>query len=340
MTKRSQAARALLVACVASVACRGACAEHPEGRVGLLEAGVALDAASPAIDPSIVLHDCNGLEPSLGARCAHSLEPGDTLLQRAEVLTEIAAMHTRPDEHWWDGFEAAVGAAERVRADALATPERVALQNAALFLALEAKSDRKRLADRAMVLVKRLAFPPDARPASNDPDPALDDWLGPRAAWIERTKEGGPAFHQTIHESTRFFRLVRTASLRANFSQLVAIDASGEPFVTGVVGSLETRRGFDASSRACVALPSAELLRCGASAGLEAVRDVSTLPRSHFFDRDEHESLRCNSCHAQASTFTEVHDLSPGVAATDLAARRAALLAQLRAELASLWSHR
>jgi hypothetical protein len=340
MTRRSEAARALLAACLATVACRGACVEPEAGRAGEPEAGaVSLEVTTHAADPGIVLHDCNGLEPSIDARCAHGVEPGDMLLQRAEVLTEIAAMHMAPDEPWWDGFEAAVDATERVRTDALGRSERVALQNAALFLALEAKSDRKRLADRAMVLVKRLAFPPDARPGADDPDPALDDWLGPRVAWVERTREGGPAFHQSVHHSTRLFRLVRTASLRANFSQLVAVDANGEPFVTGVVGSLETRRGFDAASRACVALPSAERLRCGASAGLEAVRDVSTLPRSHLFDRDEHASLRCNSCHVQGSAFTEVHDLSSAAAATDLAARRTALLAHIRAELAPLWSH-
>jgi hypothetical protein len=358
VSRRAEPARALIAAGLASAACRGGCADGEQRRAEASEAAAVSLDVEVTNDPIGVLHDCNGLEPSRPARCAHEVAPGDALAQGAERLTEIGAMHFAPENEWWDDLEAAVVAAEGVRPDVLTTSERVTIQNAALFLAVaasrdvqlhpvavpvprldeeRAKRDRNHLVGRAMALVKRLAFAPDARPASDDPDPALDSWLGPRALWVERTKEDGASFHQSLHDDTRLFRLVRTPAMRANFSQLIAVDARGEPFITQVVGSLETRRGFDVVSRACVALPSADLLRCNASAGLEAVRDLSALPHSHFFVRDAHGNLMCNSCHAQGAAFSETHDLSSDAAASDLAARRAALLARVRAELAPLW---
>jgi hypothetical protein len=354
---------ALATVCLVSASCRGACAdqvapgaEEPDAIVTTLDAPVARE------EGNTVLHDCNGLEPSSPSTCIQGALPWDGLVHRAERLTEIAAMHGPPEDAWWTDFDAALGAADGARPEAMTVPDRVAVQNAALFLALSAASDarlpplasgppsanekrvlrdREKLAWRAMALVRRLAFPPDARPLSDDPDPTLQAWLGPRAGWVERSLAGGPSFHQSVHGYTRLFRLVRTPTLRANFSQLVAVDTNGDPFVTSVVGSLETRRGFEPSARACVALPSPELARCGASAGLAAVRDVSTLPHSHFFDRDDRDvqgRLRCNECHGPGVAFSEAHDLAPDAIAGDLAARRASLLGELRTRLAPLWA--
>jgi hypothetical protein len=348
-----------------SAACRGACADQVEPRAEQPDADAIVTTPDVPVareEPNTVLHDCNGLEPSPPKACALSVEPWDGLVRRAERLTEIAAMHLPPEDAWWADFEAALGAAEGARPEAMTASDRVAVQNAALFLALSAARDarlppvqngppganekrilrdRERLASRAMAVVRRLAFPPDARPASDDADPTLEAWLGPRAGWVERTLAGGPSFHQSVHGYTRMFRLVRTPTLRANFSQLVAVDTHGDPFVTSVVGSLETRRGFEPSARACVALPSPELTRCGASAGLAAVRDVSTLPHSHFFDRDDRDTqgrLRCNECHGPGIAFSEGHDLAPDAVAGDLATRRTSLLGELRTRFAPLWS--
>src|SRR6185295_2516311 len=146
----------------------------------------------------------------------------------------------------------------------------------------------------AMVLVRRLAFVPEERPIRSAE--SIEAWLGPRAGWTERTK-ASPLFHEVVQQHTRVFRLVKTPSLRANFSELVAVDTRGAPFVTSVVGSIEIRRGESADSAACLALTSPARLRCGAFGGLIDVHDVGELPRSHFTSRDEHGFLKCNDCH-------------------------------------------
>src|SRR6185295_8800728 len=110
----------------------------------------------------------------------------------------------------------------------------------------------------AMVLVRRLAFVPEERPIRSAE--SIEAWLGPRAGWTERTK-ASPLFHEVVQQHTRVFRLVKTPSLRANFSELVAVDTRGAPFVTSVVGSIEIRRGESADSAACLALTSPARLR-------------------------------------------------------------------------------
>jgi hypothetical protein len=315
--------RAVLVA-FGLAACRDVCGRTTEA---------ALDAGAPAHaadDPPVVAHDCSGLAPDV-AKCAETAAPWDELTLLSERLTELPARHTPPEDGWWAPMDAALARAEAA-AD-LRGDERIVVQNAALFLALSAgQRGQRRLAERAFGLVRRLAFAPDERPESLEADPALGAWIGPREAWIERTREP-PLMHESLHAFTRVFRLVRTPALHANFSQLVAIDTRGAPFVTRVVGSLEIRRGETDDAAACVALPRPSFVRCGVGAGLSPAR-LSELPSSHFLQRDDTGHLRCNNCHGPAGTMTDsvlgTRDLSALEAPADLAARRAVVLDRLR----------
>ena len=333
------AARALgLVLAVLTVgACRGGCARGGPDGGDATESGVAADGALAAFDSRLVAHDCAGLGPQ-ARPCAPDPAPWDALLEAGERLTEVPAMHRPPEGAWWAPLDTALAQASSAPLERMTTSERIALQNTALFLSLEARGKKDDLAARAMALVRRLAFPSATRPQSNEPDVGLDDWLGPRTAWIERSRASVPLLHEILHESTRVVRLVRTPSLRANFSQLVAVDDRGDPFVTSVVGSIEIRRGDARDAAACVILPSAAQLRCARGAGLAAVTDVQSLPNSHFLGHEASGALRCNQCHDTPSSGFDValgtFDLDAGATADDLAARRALVLDRLRAALA------
>ena len=314
-------------------ACRGGCrrsvAEEP------IEAS---PPATSADDPTLVVHDCVGLGAAPPA-CPASLAPWDDLVQASERLTEIPARHTPPPDEFWARLDEALGRASSARLEDMRANERVAVQNAAVFLAISAKGTKDALATRARALVKRLAFPADTRPASTEPDAGLDDWLGPRADWTERTSAASPLMHESVHRLTRVFRLVRTPVLRANFSQLVAIDDRGEPFVTSVVGSVEIRRGVRREAHACVLLPDAARLRCGTGGGLAPVADLGALPQSHFLGGGKKGMLRCIMCHGATNQGADLSigtfDVDAGAAHEELATRRARVLASLRRALRS-----
>jgi hypothetical protein len=316
--------RGKVLVLLAIAGCRGGCARTE----------ATPDAAeAPSEGPRAVAHDCRGLAPD-GSSCGTGAAPWDELLVLGERLTEIPARHTPPPDEWWAPFDAALAGAEA--AGEMGEVERIHVQNAALFLEVSAaQGGQHALAGRAKALVQRLAFPPGARPESIDVDPAIAGWIGPRETWVERTRPA-PLMHEAIHAYTRVFRLVRTPALHANFSQLVAVDTSGAPFVTRVIGSLEIRRGETEEAAACVALPVPARVRCGAGGGL-APASLSDLPSSHFLARDETGHLRCNGCHGSAGAMTDsvlgLRDLHPAEAQLDLATRRAMVLDRLREAL-------
>ena len=320
------------IACLVVLAlagCRGGCGRSE----------VAADDAAPdaPADTRLVVHDCAGLGPA-APTCAASSAPWDALIEASERLTEIPARHTPPPAEFWTPLDEALGRAASARLDEMQPKERIAAQNAALFLALSAKGHADDLSGRARAYVRSLAFPAASRPTATDPDLGLEAWLGPKSAWIERGRHTTPLMHESVHAFTRVFRLVRTPALRANFSQLVALDDRGEPYLTSVVGSIEVRRGTARDAAACVILPSAARQRCGIGAGLAAVTDVSALPDSHFLGHGSNGLVRCNTCHDAAPTATDLligtFDLDAGAEADDLATRRALVLDRLRQDLA------
>jgi hypothetical protein len=289
--------------------------------------------ASASASSDTVRYDCAGVEPPGGEGCG-GRKAEDDLIDLSERLPEVAAEHAAPDASYWTKAEAALAPAETVDPASLTTEERVLVQNAALHLALVSATLAPKLARRAKALVKKLAF--RERPAA---EPAgLEAWLGPSSEWQERTSPMKPLFHEQIFHDTRVLRLVHTKTLRANFSQLVAIDESGTPFVTGVVGSIEIRRGFGRDAPACVVLASPARVRCRKLGGLAAAPNASRFPQSHFLGHDDDFSVRCNGCHASEDTvmgFT-LSNLAPEEVASVLAARREAALRALTTAYASI----
>jgi hypothetical protein len=244
-------------------------------------------------EPGLVVYDCAGIDP--GAACAGSA-PSDDLLAIPNIVSEIAARHFPPDSSFWERPTRALTAAEGVDpSDAL---ERIALQNAALYLALASAPHEPALSARARRLAKKLAFP-----AAKHPVTALDidAWIGPENERIERTPPNLPLMHENVFEDTRMVTLVRTKTLRANFARLVAFDDAGEPFVTNVVGAIEIRRGLEQDARECVLEIDAARLRCKMLGGL-APAPLASLSQSHFLSHDDAGHVRCNSCHQSPDT--------------------------------------
>lgn len=288
----------------------------------------AVDLPEASVSSGVV-YDCAGFGPAPPRDCS-SREPSDDLVDFAERLPEIEASHFPPDPAYWTRAEAALAAAESASTASL--EERVLVQNAALHLSLAAGSPAPTLAARAKALVKKLAFKerPPAEPVG------LEAWLGPASEWHERSVTTSPLFHEAIFLHTRTLRLIHTPSIRANFAQLVAVDDGGKPFVTGVVASIEIRRGFATDSPACVVLASPARVRCKSAGGLEAVASPDRFPQTHFLAHDE-TRVRCNGCHPGPSSDVvmglRLIDVSPADVAGTLDARRIAVLRKLEADL-------
>lgn len=300
-----------------------------------VDARDAADATIPRVAPAeLVTYDCEGVEPTSAQPCDEARHPIDEIVELSEQLPEIAADH-RPDlARYWARGRAALASAESVVPEALTPNERVLAQNAALHLALASAGSDAALASRAKALVKKLAFGahPRAQPE------ALDAWLGPSPAWTDRTSSLSPLFHESIFYDTRVVRLVRTKTLRANFAQLVAIDEAGVPFVTGVVASIEMRRGFGRDAPACVVLASPSRVRCNKLGGLAAAPNASHFPQSHFLAHDGDAHVRCNACHTAEDAvmgFT-LSPLAPEEASAVLATRREAVLKKLATEYGAI----
>ncbi len=296
------------------------------------------DASSRDTRTDLVRHDCTGVEPAV-VDCPDTRGPGDALIHFSERLTEIPADHRPPTATFWDIGRAALAATSDLEITKLAYAERVHVQNAALHLALEAERGKQGdLARAAAATVRKLAFDVAQREASREPR-GLDGWLGPPTTWAERTK-AGEMFHEVIFLQTRLLRIIRTPVLHANFTQLFAVDVEGRPFLTSVVGSIEIRRGEANTSPACVAIASPERVRCGAAAGLAAVRDFGELPKNHFLVQRVGDRLPCNGCHTAAAEsdgmLLGVFAVDAGASSAELARREALLVETLSRSLAKL----
>lgn len=284
--------------------------------------------------PGAVRFDCAGVTPAAGpGPCGDARHPIDGLIERAEFLAEVPARHKPPPAPFWAGFAERLSRAEPVEASELEVDERIAAQNAALHLALEAHAvSNLDLARRALSLARRYAFQAGKRPESLEPHPDLDLWLGPRASWVERSRPGA-FLHHVIHKNTRVFRLVRTPRGLANFAQLVALDDQGRLFLTRVVSGIEMRLGDGDSAPACVVLSTPRRLRCGQHAGLEVVSDPRDLPQSHFTSGATRTKIGCNGCHGNAPSSNGMAlglaDVPKAEIDKTLAARRAEVLETL-----------
>lgn len=237
-------------------------------------------------------YDCTDVEPEpMTGACPETHGLGDDLIVLSDELSAITADHLPASSPVWAPAGRALTKAEGVDAASLAASERIALQNAAFHLARVAKTLEPALAQRAEKLVQRLAFVPAALI-----DTDLEPWLGPKSAFSERHVPVIPFVHEQFFSETRVLRIVRTPSVRANFSKLVAIDPSGKPYVTNVVGSVEIRRGMDKHAAVCVVLVDPSRLRCGKLGGLRAIRSLADLPQTPFLRHDDRVA-KCNSCH-------------------------------------------
>jgi hypothetical protein len=249
------------------------------------------DAAAEIALSDSVRYDCDGIEPNPMEGPCESSAPGDDLIAISDELAEVTAGHAPPSSGYWGPATHALDRAESVDPATLAIEERVALQNAAFHLARVSTGLVPALAERARKLVKRLAF--RERPVIIAD---LEPWLGPKSEWTQRSVPIVPFVHEQFFASTRVLRIVRTKIIRANFSQLIAFDQSGKPFVTNVIGSIEIRRGFAADATACVIAIDPARLRCKRLAGMRAIRAVKDLPRSPFLGHYD-TTVKCNSCH-------------------------------------------
>jgi hypothetical protein len=300
-----------------------------------------VDAGPPPDMQGAVRFDCAGVAPAPApGPCGRDRHEVDGLIERAEFLTEVPARHKPPPDPYWSLLEDKLARAEQVDGHQLEVDERIAVQNAALHLALEADAtSRRALARRALGLARRYAFPAATRPESVEPAADLDLWLGPRSEWTERTRPGF-VFHQVILKNTRVFRFVRTPRGLANFGQLVALDDMGRPFVTRVVSGIEMRIGASQDAPACVVIPSPSKLRCSQHAGLEVVTDPRDLPQSHFTMNATRTHIGCNGCHGNApggnGMALGLADVPKAEVAATLTRRRAEALEALARAIAEI----
>lgn len=320
---------------VVLLAALAACRKEPPPPPAAPPDAAAPPDSSSAFSPisgGLTRLQCTGIAPvETAGACASSTRATDALVHASEKLADLFGMHLPPSPEWWAPARAALAQARDADPKAMTFAERVIVQNAALHLAVAAKDD---IARDALKLVDRLAFTPAERDAVLGQSVDLSSWLGPASERIERTK-AAPFLHEQAAHHTRVFRLVKTPKLRANFSELVAVDTEGTPFATAVVGSLEIRAGRGLEAPACVALPSPERVRCGIFDGLREPKSLDELPGGPFLRRDERGHLRCNDCHGPNGDEPLIGDIDmdPPSVAGELTNHRRATIARLRALL-------
>jgi len=136
----------------------------------------------------------------------------------------------------------------------------------------------------------------------------LDAWVGPRSGWRSLRTRNVPLAHERIERFTRRFRPVRTASRRAIFSQIVAYDPKGTPYVTPMVGRLEMRMGLADGDPACVAKLDLTRLRCQRLRAIDPPRSLDAQPASLFIRFARGNTVTCGECHGSTSVRASVPD--------------------------------
>ncbi|MCA9669071.1 MAG: hypothetical protein KC503_25925 [Myxococcales bacterium] len=254
----------------------------------------------------VVPYDCRGFAaaPPAGGSCRAAHPQVAAMIEAAHALVRKMARHHfagKPD--LWSEPRARMAALSTLRPAALHVMERVAAQSAVLIVAVKALwSGNTAVARAAARLLARLALSAEALgklPAR--PETQLRRFIGAPSGWRElRTPTQGLAADATLHHETFFayalaFRPVRAGERRALFGQLVAIDRSFTPHVTGIVETLEMRRGLALRAPACVAAIDLSRLACDAPA-LRVAATPRDIP-AHPFVTVVHDKVLCASCH-------------------------------------------
>jgi hypothetical protein len=266
-------------------------------------------------------YDCRGVD-SLGSSPTRHVHPA--------VAAFVAA--ARPDVP--QGSHTAelmphLRAVKRLDANRLTPFERVLGQNAALSVALRS-TQKPVLMHAAAGVVNHLALSP-AKLATLGAglDPAVERFLGPREAWVERKGDscgdGRLLFHDRVYGGTRSFRPVRVGEWRALLAQLVAIDTAGRPHVSPFVAGIEIRRGLSPRSPACV-------VELDPRTGALHAAPFADLHQTVFVRATSPGRLACTNCHGERG-FGDFYDVAHQDAPSLLANRRDALFALVREKL-------
>jgi hypothetical protein len=197
-------------------------------------------------------------------------------------------------------LSSALARAEAMDPATVSTLDRIVIQNTALGAAIRL-GDGAGAAPVAKRVVERFALPAAELDAlGTAPWPALDLWIGPREAWVDRKGEtcgdGRLLLHDRVFRGARTFRPLRVGGRRALVSQLVAIDTEGRPHVTPVVGQIELRRGLGPGAAACVIEIAPEALREGDAGGLRPM-ELDELASTTFVHRVGEGQVGCIGCH-------------------------------------------
>jgi hypothetical protein len=248
-------------------------------------------------------YDCRWIAPAaLPER--HSNDDVISQLLRAADAYQVSS-HLPPSEKTWQQMLGAVNRAKNtLDPDQLSSRERIAAQNAALWIALLAAT---RLADESVLarsllhessrVVAQFALPADQLPRGDAAD-EIASWLGPSALRVEERLNGDAGlFHEGVYLHTRTFRMVRVGDRHFIFSQLVAIDTLWHPHITPIVGEIEMRTSIASKQRACIAKLDVALGGWRTRSGL---RVLDNLPISHlggYVRVDTAGGTNCLSCH-------------------------------------------
>lgn len=282
-------------------------------------------SVGPATDTPGVPLDCQQFAPPPAPiPCAIVPAAVIELVAVAQANAHAVTMHSEAERRpHWARARAAIAGMPAVAPDTLPISVRVAAQNAALRIAFD--TDDAALARSALAEVERLAMPAEQLQQLGSEPQGLEPWLGPPQQW--RTRERGElvSLHSAIGPHAHY-RMI-AGRHRAIVHQLVAIDSTGAPHITPVVGQLELRASDAVEAPACVAELAVAALGCGHLDALAAID--ADHPSTHFFQRKPDGSVGCNDCHS-SSTFPIVADSR----ARDLeTAERLATLARIAGRL-------
>ncbi len=261
-------------------------------------------------------------------------------LDRA-ATTLLAPTHRRPELPVCERAEAALKMAMKTVPSDLSWEERVMGQHFAVRVFSShgcASRGTSPQASHPGILARQVAWHL-ALPATQlhglgaEPMPDLDFWVGPRSEWRSLRSRNVPLAHDGAERFTRRFRPVRTATRRAIFSQVVAYDARGTPYVTPLVGRVEMRLGLADRDPGCVAKLDLTRLRCRRLRAIVPPRALDAQPVSFFVHFADQKNVTCGGCHGANSVRATVPDdpfngdlklLLPAMAKDHLEERRAA----------------
>lgn len=263
-------------------------------------------------------YDCRWIAPVSSLEC-HSDDDVISELLRAADAYQVGSHLPPSEKNWHQMLDAVNRAKTTLDPDQLLPRERIAAQNAALWIALLAvtRATDESILARSLVressrVVAKLALTADQLPTGDAAD-EIASWLGPSTMRVEERLNGDAGFfHESVYLHTRTFRMVRVGDRHFIFSQLVAIDTSWHPHVTPIVGEIEMRTSIASTQRACIAKFDVALGGCRTQSGLRA---LDNLPINHlggYVRVDTAGGANCVACHRGGEALNRtVLDLEP-----------------------------